>query len=159
MEYAVPFWSWFILGGILLALEILITPSGFLLCIGTAACIVGGISSFFAAIPLVWTISLFALLSISTCYAWWSILRKQRGGIDHKDGADATLNVKTQQLKGLQAVLLEPLKNGKGRININDSSWPVEADGDYPAGTRVEVLEVNGVTLKIQRFPDHRITP
>ena len=146
-EHIAPFWLWFILGGLLLAAEVLIVPSGFLLCIGTAACVVGGIS-FFANLPLVWELSLFALISVISCYGWWTILRKRRGGVDHADGS--ALNVKTQQLAGYRAVLAEPLKNGRGRLRVNDSSWPVEADADYPAGTRVEVVEVRGITLKIK---------
>ncbi len=149
IEQIAPFWLWLILGGILLAVEVLIVPSGFLLCIGTAACVVGALTYFFTAIPLVWELSLFSLLSVVACYGWWTLLRKRRGGVDHADSA-STLNVKTQQLTGYRTVLTEPLKNGKGRLRVNDSSWPVEGDADYPAGTRVEVLEVNGITLKVK---------
>jgi membrane protein implicated in regulation of membrane protease activity len=151
MDYTLPYWAWFILGGILLAVEVLITPSGFFLCIGTAACIAGGISFLFADLPLVWIISLCALFSISACYGWWSFLRGRRGGVNHADGNDDTLNVKVRQLAGLRATLPEDLKNGKGRIRINDSFWPVEAQSDYPAGTWVEVLKVDGITLKVKK--------
>ena len=147
-EHIAPFWIWLILGGVLLAVEVLIVPSGFLLCIGTAACVVGVVTFFFSAIPLVWELSLFALLSLVSCYGWWTVLRKRRGGVDHED--EGALNVKTRQLVGYRAVLSEGLKNGRGRLRVNDSSWPVEADADYPAGTRVEVTEVSGITLKIK---------
>ena len=148
LEHIAPFWIWLILGGALLAVEVLIVPSGFLLCIGTAACVVGALTFFFSAIPLVWELSLFALLSLASCYGWWTVLRRRRGGVDHADGD--ILNVKTRQLVGYRAVLSEWLKNGRGRLRVNDSSWPVEADADYPAGTRVEVTEVSGITLKIK---------
>ena len=144
-----PFWIWLILGGILLAVEVLIVPSGFFLCVGTAACIVGGIIFFLPHTSFEWSLSLFAILSVLACYGWWIFLRKRKGGIDEKE-TDASLNLKSHQLKGHRAVLAEPLRNGKGRLRINDSSWPVEADEDYPAGIRVEVLEVSGITLKIQ---------
>ena len=148
MEHIALFWIWLTLGGILLAVEVLIVPSGFLLCIGTAACLVGAVTFFFSGIPLVWELSLFALLSLISCYGWWAVLRKRRGGVEHAQG-DA-LNAKARQLAGYRAVLAEGLKNGRGRLRVNDSSWPVEADADYPAGTQVEVTEVRGITLKVK---------
>lgn len=147
-DYPASFWIWLVLGGALLIAEVLLVPSGFSLCVGTAACVVGITTFFFPGISLVWELSLFALLSVVSCYAWWTILRKKRGGVDHAD--QGVLNVKTRQLVGYRAVLAEGLKNGRGRLNVNDSSWPVEADADYPAGTRVEVTEMKGITLKIK---------
>lgn len=149
LSHVDPFWLWLALGGVLLAVEVLIVPTGFLLCIGTAACIVGALTFFFTGIPFLWELSLFALLSVAACYGWWAFLRKRRGGIDDNTESPV-LNVKTRQLKGYRAVLTEPMQAGKGRLRINDSSWPIEADEDYPAGTRVEVLEISGITLKVK---------
>lgn len=149
LDSLAPFWLWLILGGVLLAAEILIMPSGFLLCIGTAACITGVVTFLFTGMSLVWELTLFSLLSVIACYGWWTFLRKRRGGVDHVDHT-AALSARDRQLIGYRGVLAEPLKNGKGRLRVNDSSWPVEADVDYPAGVKVEVLNVSGITLKVK---------
>ena len=66
------------------------------------------------------------------------------------DEGDGTLNVKTKQLVGHRAILAEDMQGGRGRIRVNDSAWPALADEDYPAGTRVEVTAVEGITLRIK---------
>lgn len=141
-------WLWLIFGSLLLAAEVLLVPTGFLLCIGASACIIGGLGFFISGIPLIWELSLFALLSVSASYGWLLFLRKKRTS---RNGDDAdTLSSKQHQLQGHQGTLDSPMVNGKGRLRINDSSWPIEAEQDYPAGTKVEVTKVNGITLKVR---------
>lgn len=43
-----------------------------------------------------------------------------------------------------------PLINGRGHMRVGDSSWPVWADEDLQAGTHVEVIAVEGITLRIR---------
>ncbi|MCU6308624.1 NfeD family protein, partial [Enterobacter quasiroggenkampii] len=42
------------------------------------------------------------------------------------------------------------LVNGRGHMRVGDSSWPVVADDDLSAGTRVEVIAVEGITLRVK---------
>ncbi len=35
-------------------------------------------------------------------------------------------------------------------MRVGDSSWPVSADADLPAGSRVEVIAVEGITLRVK---------
>ncbi|HHO9291352.1 TPA: NfeD family protein, partial [Klebsiella pneumoniae] len=43
-----------------------------------------------------------------------------------------------------------PLVNGRGHARVGDSSWPVIADEDFAAGSKVEVIAVEGITLRIR---------
>ncbi len=143
-----PVWLWFGLACLLLAVEVLIAPSGFFLCCGTAAAIVAFTVFLFPAMPWLWSLSFFALLLIIACYVWWKLLRHKFGA--HRETPADMLNVKPRQLVGYRAALAEPIKAGRGRLKVNDSPWPVEAEIDYPAGTLVEVTEVKGITLKVK---------
>ena len=40
--------------------------------------------------------------------------------------------------------------NGRGHMRVGDSSWPVVADDDLSAGTQVEVIAVEGITLRVK---------
>ena len=139
-----PFWIWLGLAFVLLAVEVLLAPTGFFLCMGTAAAVVALVTLLVPALSWLWALTLFAVLTVVAGWVWWKLVRK-RG----KAGEDDSLNVKTKQLLGYRGVLSEDIRAGRGRIRINDSHWPVEADEDYPAGTRVEVVAVKGITLKV----------
>lgn len=54
---------------------------------------------------------------------------------------------------GRTFTLSEPIINGRGKINVDDSTWRVEGP-DLPAGTPVLVIGVDSVTLKITRVQD-----
>ncbi len=141
-----PFWFWLVLALAFLALEVLVLPSGFLLCVATAAGIVAVIT-FFADIPWLWSSTIFALLLLPASYGWWKFIRNRK----EKDPSEELgLNARAQRLLGYTATLTEPVVHGKGRLRVNDSSWPVIADTDYPAGTRVTVMSVNGITLTVK---------
>ena len=43
----------------------------------------------------------------------------------------------------------QAIVGGRGRVRIGDSSWIAEGP-DLPAGTRVRVVAVEGVVLKVQ---------
>ena len=145
-----PFWIWLTLACAFLVLEALVMPSGYLLCLGTAALGVAALVFFLPDLSWLWSLALFALFTVVAGWVWWKALRKKRGRnlVEEDEGL---LNVKTRQLVGYRAVLTEDVKDGRGRIRINDSPWPVRADADYPAGTLVEVTAVQGITLKVRK--------
>ena len=53
------------------------------------------------------------------------------------------------QLIGRVVVLDQAIANGVGRARIDDAFWVV-AGPDLPAGSRVRVVAVDGMTLKVQ---------
>jgi len=59
------------------------------------------------------------------------------------------LNRRAEQLIGRVVVLDQAIANGVGRARIDDAFWVV-AGPDLPAGSRVRVVAVDGMTLKVQ---------
>ncbi|NYY81409.1 hypothetical protein DMI65_19260 [Escherichia coli] len=64
--------------------------------------------------------------------------------------SDSHLNQRGQQLIGRRFVLESPLVNGRGHMRVGDSSWPVSASEDLGAGSHVEVIAIEGITLIIR---------
>jgi len=46
--------------------------------------------------------------------------------------------------------LNEPIVDGTGRVQVDDSSWRVEGQ-DMAAGVRVKVVAINGSTLIVEK--------
>ena len=137
-----PHWFWLTLGGLLLIAEMLGT-SGYLLWSGLAALAVGLIRWL---LPFSWGTQgvLFALLTLLAAFLWyrWLAQRQKHSGV--------LLNQRGRQMTGMQLTLDDNLINGLGHVRVGDSSWRVQADSDLPAGTRVVVICVEGVTLRIR---------
>ena len=146
-----PYWLWLALACLLLAIEALVAPTGFFLCLGTSAALIAVLLFFAPAMPWLWALALFSVLIVLSCLFWWKMMKKRKDG---REGDDALLNVKTRQLVGYRAVLDEGIKGGRGKIRVNDSHWPAEAEADYRAGTLVEVVEVKGIILRVRPVAD-----
>ena len=133
MILAHPHLFWLSLGGLLLAAEML-GGSGYLLWSGVAGVVTGALT-WLLPLSWEWQGTLFAVLTLR--------VKTQRP-------ADAQLNQRGQQLVGRRLTLDAPLVNGRGHVRVGDSSWPVTANEDLAAGTQVEVLAVEGITLRIR---------
>lgn len=131
-------WNWMVLGIILLVLEIVL-PGVFLVWIGIASLIVGAIS-IFAWESGFWTwqtqVLLFLVLSVASAFAG-----RRLAGPRKDDSDQPLLNRRGDQLIGRTATLAEPIRNGRGRIQLGDTFWRVSGP-DLPAGTRVRVTAV-----------------
>lgn len=138
-----PHWFWLTLGGLLLAAEMLGT-SGYLLWSGIAAVLVGVVEWL---APFSWTAqgTLFALLTLVCVYLWYRWMRHRE-----RSQQPNSLNQRGNQLIGTLLTLDAPLVNGIGHVKLGDSSWRVQADQDLPAGTRVIVTGIEGITLHIR---------
>lgn len=141
-----PLWFWLSLGGVLLAAEML-GAGGYLLWSGVAALLVGVLIWLLPPLSWAWQGMIFAVLTVVVAYLWWYWLRRRPAAAS---GVLPVLNQRNRQLIGTRATLTEPMHNGMGRINIGDSSWRAQAAEDLPAGTEVEVVAVEGVTLVIR---------
>ncbi|MGK8663008.1 NfeD family protein [Serratia marcescens] len=141
-----PLWFWLSLGGVLLAAEML-GAGGYLLWSGVAALLVGALIWLLPPLSWEWQGVIFAVLTVVVAYLWWYWLHRRPAD---GSGGSPVLNQRNRQLIGTRATLTEPMHNGMGRINIGDSSWRAQAAEDLPAGTEVEVVAVEGVTLVIR---------
>jgi membrane protein implicated in regulation of membrane protease activity len=117
-------WNWMALGFVLLILEILV-PGVFLLWIGLAALIVGGLSlllwdaSFWA-----WQLQVVLFLALSiACALIGKKIMGNRGDVTDQP----LLNQRGAQLIGRIATLTEPIVDGRGRVKIGDTTEIKEA--------------------------------
>ena len=138
-------WIWMVLGLVLLALEIFM-PGVFLLWIGIAALVVGAISLMpWQAEFWVWQVQVIVFLALALISAYAS-RRIMSSSTDETDLP--LLNRRREQLVGRIATLAEPISNGRGRIQLDDTVWRVKGP-DLPSGTRVRVAGIDSAGLEL----------
>lgn len=137
-------WHWLALGLVLLAGEILGT-AGYLLWLGISAVLVGLILS---VLPISWHFQwvCFGVFSLVTTWLWW---RRQLSR-DQKDDGRRSLNQKEKQLIGQITRVEENILAGDCRIRLGDTTWSARCDQNIASGSRVKVVDVDGIILFIQ---------
>lgn len=137
-------WSWFVGGLFLLALEIA-APGAFFLWFGIAAILVGIIDLIFG---LSWQVlvSLFLILAIVLLVFGRRYFAARMAG-----PVGVRLNARGERLIGHEAVLDEPIVEGRGRIRVDDTTWRVSG-ADLPTGAHVRVVAVDGALLKVEQI-------
>jgi hypothetical protein len=138
------YWHWWVLGLVLLVAEMLSPTGFFLLWIGAAAILVGGLSW---AVPTVgWEVQvvLFGVLSVASFFAW----RRLRPAMTASD--QPALNRRGHSYVGRTFTLDTPIVNGVGKLHVDDSQWRISGP-DAAAGTQVRVIAADGATLRVER--------
>ncbi len=135
-------WNWFIVGAVLLALEVLV-PGTFMLWLGLSAITVGLIS-----LAVVWSwqaqVIAFSVLSIGSIVVWRWLTPK---GSDEA-APQPFLNRRSESFVGRVFTLEKPIVDGNGAVRIGDTIWMVRGP-DTPAGARVKVTAAEGGTLVV----------
>lgn len=139
------YWHWIVFGVVLLILEML-APGAIFMWFGGGAILVGGLLFVFPDMAWEWQILIFALISLGCVFAW----KRWRKNSPQDNTESGTLNQRGRALIGRQTLLVEAIKNGVGRVQIDDTFWRVEG-GDLNKGTLVEVIETDGATLKVTK--------
>ncbi len=141
----VNYWHWLALGLLLLCGELLGT-AGYMLWLGISAMLVGILMTF---IPMSWQLQWvsFGVFSLVLTWLWWRKQLKQDASSDQQ----RDLNQKQKQLIGQTARLEEDILRGRCRIKLGDTTWAAQSDQDLPAGTLVKVIDVDGITLFIDK--------
>ena len=137
------YWHWWIFAGVLLILEIF-APGSFFLWMGVSAGVVGGLLFVFPGMDWKLQWGVFAVFSVASILAWRYYLRTHPTETDQP-----ALNRRGEQYVGRTFTLAEPIVNGIGKIHVDDSTWKIEGN-DCAAGSKVEVVGVDGVILKVQ---------
>ncbi|MCH4884800.1 NfeD family protein [Pseudomonas sp. TMW22080] len=140
------FWDWLALGTVLLILEVF-GSGGYLLWVGLAALIVGGLTFLAPELPLTLQLPLFGVLAILTAVFWW---RRQRG--TGESGDQPNLNRRGHELIGRTFIVQQAIVEGRGKIKVGDSVW-MAVGPDAPVGTSVRVTEQNGAVLSVEIVP------
>lgn len=144
----ITFWHWLALGFGLLAVELLGT-AGYFLWLGLSALMVGVLLSL---LPISWQMQWlsFATFSLATTWLWW----RRQWSKDKEDDQSRDLNQKYKQLIGQTLTLEEDCTAGINRIRVADTTWSAQCDQAIPAGTRVKIVNVEGIILVIKPISD-----
>lgn len=137
------YWHWWVLGFLLLVMEIL-TPGTFFMWIGIAA-FVTGVAAW--SIPgLSWSgeIVMFALLSLASVGLWLKYRPLTRN-----DAVDNGLNQRGRHSIGRELTLVTDIENGVGQGRLDDTVWRVSGP-KLKAGSRVRVIGADGTTLQVE---------
>lgn len=139
------YWHWLALGAGLLVLEML-APGAIFMWFGAGAILVGALLFLFPAMSWELQVLIFALASIAALFLW----KKLRKNIPQENTQTGSLNRRAAALIGRQVALLEAIKNGVGKVQIDDTFWRVQGE-DMPAKTTVRVISAEGSTLKVEK--------
>lgn len=139
-------WNWMVLGFVLLALEILV-PGVFLLWIGIAAILVGTLSlQMWDAAFWSWQVQTLVFLALALACVY---LGNRINKASHTESDAPLLNRRDAQLVGRTATLEEPIREGRGRIRLDDTVWKVLGPDAAP-GTRVRVVSAANGELTVE---------
>jgi membrane protein implicated in regulation of membrane protease activity len=134
---------WWILAGLLLIGE-LIQPGFFMIWFAAAAGLTGLIHLYY---PQGWVaeVAIFAVLAaVAVAVSWrfvtasWAVTSDQ-----------PHLNQRHAGLVGQSYALLEPIVNGRGKIDARGTTWDVEGP-DLPKGALVKITGTDGLRLKVK---------
>ena len=136
-------WNWFIVGGLLLIVEVL-APGVFMFWLGLAALVVGTLS---LVIDWSWQAQViaFAVVAIALIPVWRRLARASEEPSDQP-----FLNRRAHALVGRVFTLERPIVDGRGTVGIDDTVWRISGS-DCPAGTRVKVVGVDGSVLAVEK--------
>ena len=137
------YWHWWIIGIILIILE-LFAPGAFFLWMGIAAGLVGLILVLVPEMTWQYQFIVFAVVSVVSIVVWRNYLKKHPTETDRP-----TLNMRGEQYVGRTFTLAEPVVNGIGKIKVDDTMWKIEG-ADCKSGTKVKVTRTDGAVLKVE---------
>lgn len=139
-------WSWWVLGMLLLAAE-LVMPGVFLVWIGLGAILTGALSLLLWEAGF-WTWQVQSLVFAASAAVFTLIGRRFFSRLEAETD-EPLLNQRGASLVGRTAVLAEPIREGRGRIRLDDTFWVVSGP-DLPIGARVRVASSNGRDLTVE---------
>ena len=145
MEQVFPFlgdWVWFVAAGLFLLLELML-PGVFFIWLAIAG-VLTGIADYLFGLPWQAELVLFAAVSVVAVFAGRRVYRGS--GMEPADNPH--LNRRQMGYVGRSFTLHQPIADGRGKLTIEDTVWEIEGP-DLPAGTRVKVTAVKGMSLVV----------
>lgn len=136
-------YGWLILGILLLGAEILL-PGVYLLFFGVAALVVG--INALVVPDLSWQGQALGFIVVSIVA---TLLGHRWYGQRSRATSSSELNRRTAGLIGRRAVISEEIRNGRGRVAIDDGWWTAEGP-DLPVGAEVVIERAEGSILYVR---------
>lgn len=136
---------WWIVALLLIGGEVVL-PGYFMLWIGIAAAAMGIVLLAAPDMGALAQAIVFGVFAFVSCFAYWKLVRPRIERIPH---GNERLNRRGEQLVGQRFVLCEAIVNGRGKAKVGDGMWLV-AGPDLPLGAPVEVIGIDGTTLRVK---------
>ena len=134
-------WLWAI-GGLILLIAEVVAPGFFLVFLGVAAVATG-------LFTLLFDLGIAPQLALFVIYTALALLIGKRWYAEPDTSDQAlSLNDPARRLIGRTATVVEPIDDHGGRVRLGDSEWTARG-GPAPAGTRVEIISVEGNCLRV----------
>ncbi|RKZ82117.1 MAG: NfeD family protein [Gammaproteobacteria bacterium] len=143
MEVVMDFWHWWIIAVVLVIIEIL-APTFFALWMAIAAFLTGVALFLMPEMQWEYQVFLFATLSVISIVVWRHYYSKNPIATD-----EPLLNRRGEQYIGRVITLKEPIIDGQGKVQVDDSTWKIEGK-DCPSGTKIKVVSVNNVLFQVE---------
>lgn len=138
------FWHWWVLGLMLIVVELL-APGAFFLWFGAAAGLTGFILLVLPALDWHYQLLAFAVLAVVAVIVGRSVMRRQ-----NRLRAPGSLNRRGEQYVGRVFTVEQAIVNGRGSIRVDDSIWRAEGP-DTAAGESVRVVKAGSSVLRVER--------
>lgn len=142
---ALSIWHWFALAAILGILEVTLGANFIFLACGIVAVFTGILLWLIPMMSVEWQGLFFGIGMIVSLFFWHKYLKKRK-----PTGEVSYLNQRARQYINRYFTLEEPIVNGRGRVKVDDTIWRVEGE-DLAAGTRIQVIDVDGNILRIKK--------
>ena len=139
------FWYWWVIGFILLVLEIL-TPGYFFMWMAASGFLTGAMVLLIPVTSMNMQILIFSVLTVAAIIAWKFYGKKHPMKSDQP-----LLNKRGVQYIGRVFSLYEPIKNGQGKIKVDDSIWKVHGE-DCDINTKVKVIASRGTVFDVEKI-------
>jgi membrane protein implicated in regulation of membrane protease activity len=137
-------YGWWLLALLLVGAELMV-PGFFMLWIGIAAAALGVVLLFVPDLGFGMQSVVFTVFALISCFLYWRFVRH---AMDEPTD-QPHLNRRAEQYIGRRFVLETAIVNGVGKARVGDSPWLVEGP-ELPAGAAIEVVGVDGTTLKVK---------
>lgn len=138
------FWHWFALAVILGILDVALGANFLFVWCGISAAIVGILLLIVPSMLWEYQLLIFAIGVLASIIVWRRYLK------NHPKTDSPNLNRRAEQYVDRVFTLEEPIVNGRGKVRVDDTIWRVEGE-DLPVGTKVRVVNVDGVVLKVEK--------
>jgi membrane protein implicated in regulation of membrane protease activity len=143
-ELVFVFWYWWVIALVLLAIEIL-APGFFFLWMAISGFVTGAMVLLIPSASMNVQVFVFSVLSVVAIIVWKFYGKKHPIASDHP-----LLNKRGDQYIGRVFSLYEPIKNGQGKIKVDDSIWKVHGE-DCNIYSRVKVIAVRGTVFEVEK--------
>jgi membrane protein implicated in regulation of membrane protease activity len=144
-EQAIVFWYWWVLAVGFLGLELLVSGF-FFLWLAVSGFVVGTLAWLLPESSFQIQLIVFSLLAVTSVLLW----RKYANSKLSISSDHPLLNRRGEQYVGRTFNLVEPIKNGIGKIKVDGTLWTVQGT-DCSSGSKVKVVAALGTQFQVEK--------